>query len=158
MQLRRGLLLGVAAIILIVLTIYYSLSHPGSRILSALFIGGPLLIAALRLAWDRRATYREEILPSVSAHGFEIVSSTPLPWLSTGPFPAVHVFSQPHVSTETLIGRGEFVRYRKVVLKDASATTSTTYALLEFKAFKCARILFNPPLDSLRGLTSAPAK
>jgi len=108
-----------------------------------------LVVSFIRSRIESKKTYEEELSPYVSKHGFTIVSSAPLKLFSTGPFPAVYVFSQPYVSTTTPVGSGEFVKYRRLTLRDASGSLRTTFALLEFKAFTCSKVLFKPELESL---------
>ncbi|MGO8741124.1 MAG: hypothetical protein ACLQUR_01845 [Limisphaerales bacterium] len=150
MTLRQSLWLGLAAVLLSAPAFYFFFTAPNSLPFWVSLVGPALFIQLVRSSIERKATYAEQLLPYVSGHGFEIISSTPLEWFSTGPFPKVHVFSQPYVSTTTPLGSGEFVEYRRLVLRDTSGSQYTTYALLEFRAFRCTKVLFEPALESLR--------
>src|SRR5436190_16360137 len=150
MTLRQSLWLGLAAVVLSAPAFYFFFTASNSLPFWLSLIGPGLFIQLVRSSIEERATYAEQLRPYVSNHGFEIISSTPLRWFSTGPFPKVYVFSQPYVSTQTPIGSGEFVKYRRLVLRDASGSTYTTFVLLEFKAFTCSKVLFEPALESLR--------
>jgi hypothetical protein len=111
-------------------------------------VAAGVVVAMIRDRVERRSTYEEEILPHLGEFGFTLVSSVPLKRFSTGPFPKVHVFSQPYVRTTTPIGSGEFVKYRKLVLRNSSGDLFDCYVLIEFKAFRSSDIRFEPPLAS----------
>jgi hypothetical protein len=141
--------LSIVSVALAIPAFYFALSAPNSVGFWVAGIGAGLAVLFVRSRMESRATYIDDLLPHVAPAGYEIVSSTPLGWISTGPFPATHVFAQPYVSTTTPFGSGEFVKYRRVVLRNHSGAQSTVYALLEFRAFKCAHVWFKPELKSL---------
>jgi hypothetical protein len=141
--------LSIASIAVAIPAFYFFATAPNSVAFWVVGIGAGLVVMLVRAQIESRSTYIDDLLPHVKPVGYEIVSSKPLGWFRTGPFPAIHVFGQPYVKTETPFGSGEFVKYRRLVLRNRSGKRVTVYALLEFQAFKCTHVWFKPELHSL---------
>ena len=128
--------------------IYFACEQPSDFRGWLWLVASVILIQTIRWRIESRATYGDVISPQLQKYGLQLIESRPLKRGDTGPFPKIHRSSRPSFHSRTPMGSGEFVKYRRLSVRDAQGVVHAIHVLLEFRAFRCSQIVFEPALSS----------